>query len=203
MSTEKAISKRGFTILEVCLVLVIMGIIGASMVPSFGILYKQYGKQFSNTFVLDMQKQRTKGRALPGANYYIKMMGTTTAITITKSGGAGVEPATGYNSYIVGNGDFTAVPLTPTATSPSVSNYVSDPYTGTHPKVSMGMLIDGVDAAGKEVYFDASGAYTADPANPSNKIYIQEIILGVWVDDQETYNVKIDGVTGKTTWTIL
>lgn len=195
MSTNKVIKKRGFTVLEVCMVLVIMGLIVASIVPSFNILYKQRAKQFANTFVLDMEKQWAKGRALSKVKYYIKLIDTGTPTTVTISG----VTATGYNSYIVGNTELVGDPA---ISEPSVPLYTSDPYTGTHPKVTMGMLLgDTDDAAGREIYFDRKGAYILDPSG--NRVDISKITLGVCIDGEETYRVTIDGVTGKTTWTLL
>ncbi len=201
MSKVKVQNKRGFTILEVCLALVVMGVIAATVVPGFGLLYRQNAKRFADTFLLDMEKQRTKGKSLPVVKYYIRLTGTSKAITI------GTTDATGFDSYVTGNEKFDGKEATETDTFPAIPEveaYQSEPYNGTHEKVSMGMLIDGANADGKTVYFDGKGAYTLDdPLDPDNKTYINTITLGVWVDGKEAYRIEVDGVTGKTTWTML
>lgn len=193
MKSKNKNNRYGFTILEVCLVVVIMGIIAASVVPSFNIIYRQNAKRLADTFLLDMQKQREKGTAMPKVKYYIRLDGNPTAITISGVG------ATGYDSYVTGNEKFDGEPETDTLPKiPGVPQHVSEPYKGTHPKVTMGMLIDGTNAGMEEVYFDRKGAYTLGPSG--TKDYVDEIMLGVYVDGKERYNIKIDGLTGKTTW---
>lgn len=198
MNVNSTVNKRGFTMLEVCMALAIMALLAAAIVPGLGSLYKQHAKNLANTFLLDMEKQRNKAKAMPKVEYYVQLTGDSTTITISPS-----ETVTGYNSYIIGN-DALGEQVDPNGilpTIPAVSSYTSEPYLGTHPKVSMGMKIDTADATGNKLYFDGKGAYTYDGAGA--KKYVGTITLWVTADERLVYKIEINGLTGKTTWTLL
>jgi len=72
-------SNRGFTILEVAVIIIIMGLIGVIAVPSVGLIRKQEVKKLAKEMCLDLTTQRIKAMSM-GSDYFCLVELTDSAI---------------------------------------------------------------------------------------------------------------------------
>lgn len=69
--TEVNRRNQGFSLLEVALILLLMGIVGVAAIPSMQSIRRQEVRKFASEMCLDLVTQRSKERVNPGEGYQL------------------------------------------------------------------------------------------------------------------------------------
>lgn len=170
--------RRGFTILEVAVIIVLMGLIGVIAVPSVGLIHKQEVKKLAKEMCLDLTTQRIKAMSM-GTNHFVELTG---------------EDTSGYNyDYQLSFLKKDSTPL-----EIVLIDKKRDNSKNIHITMQTSRGEAEVIATPTKIQFDHYG-YMMDTGTSEKDIY--ELTISIKYDNAEAI-ITFDGITGHYTNTI-
>jgi Tfp pilus assembly protein FimT len=161
---------KGFTVLEIMIVVLLIGIIGIAAVPSVGLIRKQEVQKIAKELCLDLSAQRMQA-----------MTAMTTSVSRKGLQLIGDETAGQYYSY----------QLTPALATASGGTRATNKDNSTNIQISMKATGEsGVIESPEKVQFDNYG-YLIDTADKK----INKLTITITYDTAES-KITFNGVTG-------
>ncbi|MDF2613656.1 MAG: hypothetical protein K0S71_1442 [Clostridia bacterium] len=163
-------NRRGFTIVEVAVIIILMGFIGIIAVPSVGLIRRQEVKKLAKEICLDLTAQRTKAMTMGRVQH---------SVELTDDAALGY-----YNGY----------KLSPAIHTAGGTQRDKNEANSKNIRITM-ETTDGeadVIAVPTKIQFDGYG-YMMDTGVPSKDIYELKIVITY---DTAKADIFFDGITG-------
>lgn len=131
-------NSKGFTLIEMCVVMVLICLLGVALIPSMGLVYKQEVRKAADIMCADLTMMR-KETGANGKAYSLSM----------NSGGNGYSIAPGFTTSRTGNAKDG---ISPNVTYSIVENYDGGTSASTNTiYYSGGKLVDGLTSTANQV----------------------------------------------------